>query len=149
MIRGCDDEDEAAALSVMLKETRDYSAYFVKKMNGEEPRTSLCDLRDQGKALSFTDLVEVCKYQRARYSTMRRYHGQPNLSRRTKKILKGMVHQEAEKAAIISTLLKFPMRTTEAEKAKVKWTGKNTMRIQVAASARKGNMYPIDARLSQ
>ena len=149
MIRECDDADQAATLSNMLKEARAYSAYIVRKHNASEPRISLCEMRDKGEALSFTDLVKICRFQQKRYNIMQRFCGRPNLSRKTKKLLNRMMLTEVEKLAVMSTLLKYPLRTSEAEKSKVKWTGNNTMRLLVPSSVRKGKKYPIDVKLSR
>lgn len=115
----------------------------------KKDRMSLCDLRDQGKALSFSDLVKVCRYQRKRFYILQRFHDNPDLSASTRKRLTPLLLEEVERLAVLVTLLRFPLRTNEVQQLYLKFTGKYSGRILVSADTMKRRKFPIDSKLSR
>ncbi len=135
-------------------------SYFARKDHENmEMRISLDELRDEGKALSFSDLVEISHHQEERFNMIYSLcysssgplarPGQPKLSNNSRQqIVKTLLLPEVEKLAVIVTLLKYPIRTTEIEGSSVKWVGK-TGRFQVRKINRKRKKYPIDVKISR
>jgi len=145
----CDEEDKKAYREMLIVATQ-HQTYFARRAQtgDENVRISLCELRDQNKMLSFTDLVNVCHYQRRRYAAMKKLCGRPGLSQGTAKQLKALLLVETTRLAVLITLLKYPLRTREAEKALVRWTGKSSGRFVVEKATRKRKSYPLDDELS-
>lgn len=101
---------------------------------------SLCQLRKEGKALSYTDLVFVLKQQkkRVRYLIERKgEHGSRY------EFLNKQLKLEYERLLVLQTLLKFPVRKSEASKIVVEGT-----RLKLKAGDRKNRKNPINIELS-
>lgn len=103
-------------------------------------RPSLCQMRKEGKALSYTDLVFVLKQQkkRVRYLIERKgEHGSRY------EFLNKQLKVEYERLLVLQTLLKFPVRKSEASKIVVEG-----IRLKLRADDRKNRKNPINIELS-
>lgn len=123
LMHGCNDDEEMKSYTHMIKETRGYMLYLQRRQREEDNvKLSLCELREQGKALNFTDLVKVCRCQWRKVQSLKKAIRQRDISSRARDTLSAMLLVEMKRLSVISTLLKYPMRTSELNGAVVRWT---------------------------
>ena len=133
-------------LDDMLEKVRGLHAALWRKMNASlKDRPSLCELREQGKALSFLDFIKVHEAQHLRVAIF--------LKRLRKGGRKGrkagaLLQQEVKRLAVLSTLLRCPTRKNETRECVITVVSANSWRLKLPAGSRKSGKYPLDVKLS-
>jgi len=134
-------------LDDMLKKVRDlYAGIWRKMAAGLKNRPSLCELREQGKALSFLDVIKVHEAQHLRVAFLLKHlpkRGDDDRHTRT------VLMQEVKRLTVLSTLLRRPTRNKETRNCVIIVNTANSWRLKLPASSRKSGQYPIDVKLSR
>lgn len=129
----------------MIKKVRDLYAGIRRKMQASlKNRPSLCELREQGKALSFLDIIKVHEAQHLRVAILLKHLRSGGNRRHTEALLR----EEVKRLAVLSTLLRRPTRNHETQKCVINVISATAWRLKLQARERKSGRYPIDVKLS-
>lgn len=145
------DEDDLHKVSKVLDRTRSLLSDYKKAADEDlSRRPSLDELREDGKALSFLDIVKVCQYQQSRVDTLQSMlDNGDNHSSNQKKFLQKQLNLEILRVVIISTLIRYPFRTGEIKTCCIAKDGSGFWRLRLLDDRRKAKGFPINTVLSE
>jgi hypothetical protein len=107
---------------------------------------SMCELRKEGKALSFEDMILVLQRQQNRTKYLTENENALKTAIGARKYTK-LMHGEYEQLIVLQIMLKYPVRKTEAKKILVDSTVNPTF-IKLLSSDRKNRNNSIQCNLS-
>eukprot|EP00985_Skeletonema_marinoi_P024721 scaffold17461_cov148-Skeletonema_marinoi.AAC.1 len=141
------DEEMKGEIATMKDKTQILVAAAQRELDKfREERPSVDELREKGEMLSITDLAKVCQKQASRVEVLVNNHNRTKQTR-TREVVGKMLPKEILRLAVISMLLKMPLRRTEFESFAIDMTTRR-WRLKLSAEERKSG-YSINKTLSR